>query len=81
MTDDLVKRLRDGCSCNFPYDECEAKSECYVAFGAAHMIERLQKYLRLIAEHPVNDSKQWEIGCKEMKKVARLALGEKKDGD
>jgi hypothetical protein len=43
------------------------------------MIEKLQEYLRLIAEHPVDDSKQWEVGCQEMKKVARSALGEKKD--
>ena len=47
---------------------------------AADRIDKLEEWLRLIAEHPVNDSKQWEIGCKEMKGVARAALEEKKDG-
>jgi hypothetical protein len=42
-------------------------------------IKKLEAALRLIVEHPVDDSKQWEVGCKEMKKVARAALGEKKD--
>lgn len=46
---------------------------------AIAMIKELKASLRLIADHPVDESKQWEVGCKEMKKVARLALGEKKD--
>jgi hypothetical protein len=80
MTDDLVKRLREGCGCEFVNDECEAKDECRDAFEAADRIDELEDWLRLIAEHPVDKTKQWEVGCKEMKGVARAALGEKADG-
>ena len=38
--------------------------------------ERLQKVLQLIAEHPVEQSQQWEVGAKEMQKLARAALKE-----
>lgn len=46
---------------------------------AQHRVWELETSMRLIAEHPVDDSKQWEVACKEMKKVARLALKGKTD--
>lgn len=48
MTDDLVKRLRDGCSCNFPDNPCLAEEECRDAFEAADRIEALEAALREI---------------------------------
>lgn len=38
-------------------------------------IGRLRVALRLIAEHPVEQSGQWEVGAREMLKLARAALG------
>lgn len=38
--------------------------------------EKLKMALQLIVDHPVECSQQWEIGCKEMKKVAKKYLGE-----
>ena len=50
---------------------------------AANEIELLRKErdglretLHLIAEHPVEKSQQWEVGAKEMQKLARAALKE-----
>jgi hypothetical protein len=37
--DDIVKRLRDGCGCNFPDNTCMAVDECRDAFEAADFIE------------------------------------------
>jgi hypothetical protein len=46
MTDDLVKRLRDNCSCNFPDTPCGAEEQCRNAFEAADRIEKLEVALR-----------------------------------
>ena len=35
----------------------------------------LRLALRLIAEHPVEKSGEWEVAAREMQKVARMALG------
>jgi len=70
----ITKRLRD--SCYLAFDDGE--NDYTTAPQAASRIEQLENYLRLIAEHPVDKSEQWEVGCKEMKKVARAALGEKR---
>lgn len=41
--------------------------------------ERMKTSLGLIVNHPVGCSKQWEVACLEMQKVARKALEEKDD--
>lgn len=46
MSDDLVKRLRNNCSCNFPDTPCGAEEECRNAFEAASRIEKLEAALR-----------------------------------
>lgn len=46
MTDDLVMRLRNNCSCNFPDTPCGAEEECRNAFEAADLIERLESVVR-----------------------------------
>jgi hypothetical protein len=75
MTDDLVKRLREGCSCNFPDTPCGAEDQCRAAFEAADRIEQLEAALRSIAANTCCDK------CQEAALVARAALaGEKKDG-
>jgi hypothetical protein len=38
---DIVKRLREGCGCNYPETTCMAESECRDAFEAADTITRL----------------------------------------
>jgi hypothetical protein len=38
------------------------------------IVEWLQEALRLIANHPVEQSGQWEVGAKEMQKIANSAL-------
>ena len=43
---DLVKRLRNNCSCNFPDTPCGAEEECRNAFDAADRIEKLEAALR-----------------------------------
>lgn len=35
---------------------------------------KLREALRLIAEHPVEQSRQWEVGAREMLKLARTTL-------
>jgi hypothetical protein len=88
MTDDLVKKLtklaetaeRSGAFTD-EHRWMLSDGVAEIAYEAANRIEQLENYLRLIAEHPVDKSEQWETGCKEMRKVARLALGEKKDGE
>jgi hypothetical protein len=52
MSDDLVKRLRNNCSCNFPDTPCGAEEECRNAFEGADRIEKLEAALREIAAHP-----------------------------
>jgi len=46
MIDDLVKRLRNNCSCNFLSTPCGAEEECRNAFEAADRIEKLEAALR-----------------------------------
>ena len=41
MSDDLVKRLRATCNCNFDNTPCLAEEECRVAQEAADRIEQL----------------------------------------
>ena len=43
----------------------------------ADEIERLREALRWIERHPVEESKQWEVAVKEMKRLARSALQQK----
>jgi hypothetical protein len=50
MTDDLVKRLRNNCSCNFSSSPCGAEEECLNAFEGADRIEKLEAALRWIVE-------------------------------
>ena len=62
---DIVERLR-------------FKSPSYVLIGdAAIEIERLREALTWIERHPVEESKQWEVAVKEMKRLARSALQQK----
>jgi hypothetical protein len=91
MTDDLVKRLRNNCSCNFESTPCGAEEECRNAFEAADRIEQLEAALREIsyihdgnpspamAGMPDVDYARFMLG--EARRVARAALGEKKDGN
>jgi len=46
---DLVKRLRNNCSCNFSSTPCGAEEQCRNAFEAAERIEKLEAALREIA--------------------------------
>lgn len=46
----------------------------------ADEIERLREALYVISTHPVEQSKQWEIGAREMQKLARLSLEEEWGG-
>jgi hypothetical protein len=48
MSDDLVKRLRDNCTCNFPDTPCGAEEECRNAFEGADRIQELEAALREI---------------------------------
>jgi len=73
MNNDLVKRLREGCGCEFVNDECEAKDECRDAFEAADRIEALEKALRFYAEYVPRFSGQ------DFRSVARAALEGKDD--
>ena len=64
---DIVKRLRGGKSAGGYWREKEAADE----------IERLREALTWIERHPVEESKQWEVAVKEMKRLARSALQQK----
>ena len=48
MTDDLVERLRNNCSCNFWETPCGAEEQCRNAFEAADRIEKLEAALKEI---------------------------------
>jgi hypothetical protein len=50
MSDDLVERLRNNCSCNFSSTPCGAEEECRNAFEAASRIEKLEAALRWIVK-------------------------------
>ena len=63
---DLIKRLRRGTGDGLlMYDWCNE---------AADEIERLNEALFRIADHPVEQSRQWEVGAKEMMRLARMAI-------
>ena len=64
---DIVERLRKGKSAGGYWREKEAADE----------IERLREALTWIERHPVEESKQWEVAVKEMKRLARSALPQK----
>ena len=64
---DNVERLREGKSAGGYWREKEAADE----------IERLREALTWIERHPVEESKQWEVAVKEMKRLARSALPQK----
>ena len=64
---DIVERLRKGKSAGGYWREKEAADE----------IERLREALTWIERHPVEESKQWEVAVKEMKRLARSALQQK----
>lgn len=81
MTDDLLTRLRRWHAANLPNEEQQHDNtniQDMVPEVIDH-IEELEYMFRLIIEHPVEQSKQWEVGCHEMKKVARFALAGKKN--
>ena len=44
---------------------------------ATNEIERLREALTWIERHPAEESKQWEVAVKEMKRLARSALQQK----
>ena len=64
---DIVERLR-----GLPLLEQGA-----LCAEAANEIERLRDALTWIERHPVEESKQWEVAVKEMKRLARSALQQK----
>ena len=64
---DIVERLR-----GLPLLEQGA-----LCAEAADEIERLRDALTWIERHPVEESKQWEVAVKEMKRLARAALQQK----
>jgi hypothetical protein len=74
MTDDLVKRLRDYADYRATADDL---SSCL--FKAADRIEQLEAALREIADGAVADNA--DDACHVLMKMARAALGEKKDGN
>lgn len=74
MSDDLVKRLRDGCSCNFPDNPCAAEDECRDAFEAADRIEKLEAALREIANGQRDADKSYAELLAEVRIEARKAL-------
>jgi len=76
----LLTRLRKWHAANLPedispYNSMDIKD---MVPEVIDYIEELEYMFRLIIEHPVEQSKQWEVGCHEMKKVAKFALGGKK---
>jgi hypothetical protein len=42
--------------------------------ACANEIERLREALFRIADHPVEQSRQWEVGANEMIRLARMAI-------
>lgn len=60
MTDEeLIARLREGCSCNIDSAPCMAEEECRDAFAAADRIEALVSAMREI-EALNSPEKAWE---------------------
>ena len=48
MTDDIVARLRNNCTCNLGSTPCGAEEQCRNTFEAADEIERLALHARLV---------------------------------
>ena len=73
----ILEDLRDGKPCRWTgvCDEMSAVGGCTCG-EAADEIARLRETLRLITEHPVEQSQQWETAAKEM---IRLAVAATKD--
>ena len=59
---DIVERLRNSCSCNFPDTPCGAEDECRAAFDAADEIERLRSALPEGMEHCKIIFEECEVG-------------------
>jgi hypothetical protein len=59
MTDDLVKRLRNNCSCNFSSTPCGAEEECRNAFEGADRIEKLEAALGKIMDTDPDERTSW----------------------
>ena len=80
MNDGLLTRLRRWHASNLPAEDQPHDNTNIqdMVPEVIDYIEELEYMFRLIIEHPVEQSKQWEVGCHEMKKVARFALGGKK---
>ena len=74
MTDDLVKRLRNNCSCNFESTPCGAEEECRNAFEAADRIEQQERYLA--EAQKCLDEGDYEGAVI----ICRAALGERHNG-
>lgn len=52
---------------------------CHIDGCQYDEIDRLRKWLQVIADHPVEGSGMWEVGAREMLRCARSALaGEEK---
>ena len=77
---DLLTRLRKWHAAHLPEDGSpyDPMSIEDIVPEVIDHIEELEYMFRLIIEHPVEQSKQWEVACHEMKKVARFALGRRK---
>ena len=74
MSDDLVERLRNNCSCNFSSTPCGAEEECRNAFEAADRIEKLESALIDILKVPRSEA-SWGIALV----IAHHALKEATD--
>ena len=72
---DIVEQLRK--SANTIYKQDGYTFRLGLQNEAADEIERLRDALTWIERHPVEESKQWEVAVKEMKRLARSALPQK----
>ena len=71
---DIVERVRIRADLKSPNDFVKQRR---IETEAADEIERLREALTWIERHPVEESKQWEVAVKEMKRLARSALLQK----
>ena len=72
MSDDLLQRLR-----KVEPDKPGERTRWYRnpdGPDAADEIERLREALFRIADHPVEQSRQWEVGAKEMIRLACMVM-------
>lgn len=80
--EDLVKRLRDGCSCNIDTSPCAAEEECRDAYAAADRIEGLEADLRkmaldyLAAQGQASENFQMYVDANEARIDAEAKLSE-----